>query len=77
MAQFNSKDVSQYLEAYKAEMLMRDILEAKQLSGYTWVVVVLSLQEKILQKQGESCNWEEIKRVLLEQYDFDDFMKVT
>ena len=34
MGQFNGKDVSTYLEAYKAEMLMRDIPEDMRLSGF-------------------------------------------
>ena len=44
MGRFNSKDVLQYLEAYKVEMLMRDIPETKQLSGY---------RKQAIQREGE------------------------
>ena len=34
----NGKDVTNYLEAFKAEMLMRDIVKDRQLIGFTRVV---------------------------------------
>ena len=33
-SQFNEKDISRYLEAYKVRMLMWDIPEAKKVSGF-------------------------------------------
>ena len=58
---FNGKDVSSYLEIYKAERLMRDILEARKLATFVRVVV-LSIHAKILELQVENRNWEEFER---------------
>ena len=33
--QFNGRDVTNYLEAFKAEMLMRNILDESRLSGFS------------------------------------------
>ena len=37
-SRFNGKDVTNYLEAFKAEILMRDVLNDKRLSVFSWVV---------------------------------------
>ena len=38
IGRFGGKDATSYLEAYRAEMLMRDILKDRRLSGFPWVV---------------------------------------
>ena len=48
--QFNGKDVSHYVEAYIAKLLMRDILEARQLSSIM-TVVSLSLHMDVIDLQ--------------------------
>ena len=47
---FNGKDVSHYVEAYIAKLLMRDILEARQLSSIM-TVVSLSLHMDVIDLQ--------------------------
>ena len=58
-SRFNEKDDSWYLEAYKAEMLMKDIPEAKQLSGFARVVM-MSLHGEILEMIAENHDWVEM-----------------
>ena len=38
IGRFNGKDVTSYLEAYRAKMIMRDILVDRQLPGFPQVV---------------------------------------
>ena len=40
IGQFNGKDVTTYVEAYRAKMIIRNIPEDKGSFGYPWVVVV-------------------------------------
>ena len=53
---FNGKDVSRYFEAYKAEMLKRDIPEARQLTGFDRVVM-LRIHAETLELQEDNHNW--------------------
>ena len=52
IGRFNGKDVKSYLEAYRAEMIMRDISEDKKLSGFPRVVT-LSIHAKVLEIQDD------------------------
>ena len=47
---FNGKDMTSYLESYKAEMIMRDISEAKQFSEFPRVVTP-SIHAEVLKVQ--------------------------
>ena len=51
IGRLNGKDVTKYLEAYKAEMIMRDILEERRLSGFLRVVM-LSIPAEVLEVQA-------------------------
>ena len=66
IGQFNGKDVASYLEAYKAEMLMRDISEDKRLSGFPRVVI-LSIHMEVLEVQADCRNWLEFEGRPLER----------
>ena len=54
-SRFNGKDVFCYLETYKAEVLMRDIPEVKQLSGFARLVTP-SLHGEILEMIAKNHN---------------------
>ena len=58
MGRFDGKDVSRYLEGYRAEMLMRDVTAAKRLNSFARVVTP-SLYGEILEMIPESGFWEE------------------
>ena len=50
IGRFGGKNVTSYLEAYRAEMIMRDIPEDRQLSGFPRVVK-LSIHAEVLEVQ--------------------------
>jgi hypothetical protein len=53
IGRFGEKDATSYLEAYQAEMVMRDILEDWRLAGFPRVVM-LSIHAELLEVQAES-----------------------
>ena len=74
MGQFDGKDVSRYLEGYRAELLMRDVIAAKRLNSFARVVTP-SLYREILEMIAESSFWEEFETKLLEKYGLDDSLQ--
>ena len=53
--QLNGKDVSDYMEVYKLEMLMWNILEDRRLSRFPQVVM-LSIHVEVLETQANRRN---------------------
>ena len=51
IGRFSGKDAMSYLEAYRDEMVMRDILVNKWLSGFPWVVSS-SIHAEVLEVQA-------------------------
>ena len=76
MGRFDGKDVSRYLEGYRAEMLMRDVTAAKRLNSFARVVTP-SLYGEILEMIAESGFWEEFETRLLEKYGLDDSLRIS
>ena len=74
--EFIRKDVSHYLEAYKAKMLMRDILEARRLTGFARVVM-LSIHTDILMLQADNHNLKEFEGRLLGRYGLNDSLRMS
>ena len=65
IGRFNGKDVTSYLEAYRAKMIMRDIPEDKWLSGFPRVVTPSIYIE--VEVQAHCRNWSEFKGQLLKR----------
>ena len=76
IGRFNGKDVTNYLQAYRAEMKMRDILEDRRLSGFRWVVTP-SIHTVVLEDQAHCRNWPEFEGRLLEWYNFNDSLRLS
>jgi hypothetical protein len=53
IGQFGGKNAISYLEAYRAEMVMRDIPEDRRLAGFPRVAV-LSIHAEVLEARDES-----------------------
>ena len=70
---FNGKDVTSYLEAYRAEIMIRDIQEDRQLAGFPRVVT-LSIHVEV---RADCRNWAEFEGQLLERYGFDDSLRLS
>ena len=57
-------------------MLMGDISEDKQLSGFPRVIT-LSIHVKVLEIQADYRNWSELEQQLLKRYVFDDLLQLS
>ena len=75
IGRFGGKDATSYLEAYKAEMIMRDIPADRRLSGFPRVVTS-SIHAEVLEVLAGCQTWEEFELRLLEKYEFDDSLRL-
>ena len=67
--QFNGKEVSGYLQDYKAEMLRYGISERLQVSSFNRVATD-ELQERIHEIRQQSPTWESFEEAIRDAYDF-------
>ena len=73
---FNDNDNTNYLEAYKAEMLMRDVPKNRRLSVFHRVVTP-SIHAKVLKVQADCRNWQDFEGQLLKRYGLDDLLRLS
>ena len=76
IGRFNGKDATSYLEAYKAEMLMRNIPEDRRLFGFPRVVTPI-IHEEVLEVQADCHNWAGFEGRLREWYNFDESLRLS
>ena len=60
IGQFGGKYTTSYLEAYRAEMVMRDIPEDRRLTVFPRVAMP-GIHAKVLEVRAESRTWEEFE----------------
>ena len=71
IGRFSGKDATSYLEAYRSEMQMRNILEDSLMNGFPWVLL-LSIHTKMIEIQAGYCDWADFAKRVLEWYSYDD-----
>ena len=76
IGRFGGKNATSYLEAYRAEMIMRDIPADRRLSGFPRVVTP-SIHAEVLEVLAGCQTWEEFELRLLEKYGFDDSLRLS
>ena len=76
IGRFGEKDATSYLEAYRAEMVMRDIPEDMRLAGFPRVAMP-GIHAEVLEARAESRTWEEFEGRLLEKYGLDDVLRLS
>ena len=67
IGRFGGKDATSYLEAYQAEMVMRDIPVDRRLAGFPRVAMS-GIHAEVLEVCAESWTWEEFEGRLHEKY---------
>jgi hypothetical protein len=76
IGRFSGNNATSYLEAYRSEMVMRDITEDRRLSGFPWVATP-GIHAEVLQVREECGTWEEFEGRLLEKYGHDDAFRLS
>jgi hypothetical protein len=71
IGRLSGKNATSYLEAYQAEMVMRDIPEYRRLSGFPRVATP-GVHAEVLEVRDESGSCEEFESWLLEKYGHED-----
>ena len=75
IGRFGGKNATSYLEAYQAEMIMRDIPEDKRLSGFPRLVTP-SIHMEVLKVQAGCQTLEDFERRFLEKYGLDNSLRL-
>jgi hypothetical protein len=70
------KNATSYLEAYRAEMVMRYISEDRRLFGFPRVATP-GVHVEVVEVREESRTWEEFEGRLLEKYGHDDALHLS
>ena len=73
---FSGIDATSYLESYRAEVVMKDILQDRQLTGFPWVAT-LCIHAEVLKVNSEYRTWGEFEERLLEKYGLDDVLRLS
>ena len=76
IGRFGGKDATSNLEAYRAEMVIRDIPKDRQLAGFPRVATP-GIHAEVLEVRAESRTWEEFEGRLLEKYGLDDALRLA
>jgi hypothetical protein len=77
IGRFSGKNATSYLEAYRTEIVMRDIPEERRrLSGFPRVAV-LGIHAEVLEVREECGTWEEFEGRLFEKYGHDDALRLS
>ena len=64
------------MEAYRAEMVMRDILEERRLTGFPRVAMP-GIHAEVLEVRAKSRTLQEFEGRLLEKYGLDDALRLS
>jgi hypothetical protein len=78
IGRFSRKNATSYLEAYRAEMVMREIPEDRRLSGFPRMATP-GIHAEVLEVREEcGCGtWEEFEGRLLEKYGHHDALRLS
>ena len=76
IGQFGGKYTTSYLEAYRAEMVMRDIPEDRRLTVFPRVAMP-GIHAEVLEVRAKIQTWEEFEGRLLEKYGLDDALRLS
>ena len=76
IGRFSWKDATSYLEAYQAEMVMRDIPKDKRLDGFPRVATP-GIHVEVLDVRIGCRTWGEFEGRLLEKYKYEDSLRLS
>ena len=76
IGRFGGKNATSYLEAYRAEMVMRDIPEDRRLARFPRVATT-GIHVEVLEVQAGCRTWEEFEGRLLKKYGLDDSLRLS
>ena len=69
--QFNGRNITEFLDAYKSEMNERDIFEARQISSFKRVAAN-NVQRRVIELQEGKTTWSEFEKAILATFAIED-----
>ena len=74
--QFDGRNITKFLDAYKREMNQRDVSEARQISCFKRVVAS-NILRRVIELQEGRTTWSDFERVILAEFAMEDLSKMT
>ena len=76
MGQLNGRNITEFLDAYKREMVQRDMTEARQILSFKRVVAN-NIQKRVIELQEGKTMWSEFEKALLAEFVTEDSSRMT
>ena len=76
VGQFNGRNITEFLDAYKREMNQRDVSEAHQILSFKRVVAN-NIQRRVIELQEGKTMWSDFERAILAEFATEDFPRMT
>ena len=76
IGRFSGKDATSYLEAYRSEMQMRNILEDRLLTVFPRVLTP-SIYTEMIEIQADFRDWADLLGRILERYNYDESLQLS
>ena len=74
--QFDGRNVTKFLDAYKREMNQRDVSEARQIASFKRVVAN-NIQRRVIELQEGKTTWSEFEKTILAEFVTEDSTRMT
>ena len=74
--QFNGRNITEFLDAYKREMNQRDVSEARQILSFKRVAAN-NVQRRVIEVQEGKTTWYEFEKAILAAFVVEDLSRIT
>ena len=74
--QFDGRNITKFLDAYKREMNQRDVSEARQITSFKRVVAN-NIQRRVIELQEGKTTWSEFEKAILAEFATEDLSRMT
>mgnify|MGYP000170286128 FL=1 len=74
--QFDGRNITKFLDAYRREMNQRDVSEARQISSFKRVVSN-NIQRRVIELQEGKTTWSEFEKATLAEFAREDLSRMT
>ena len=74
--QFDGRNITKFLDAYKREMNLRDVSRARQITSFKRVVMN-NIQRRVIDLQEGKTTWFEFEKAILVEFAPEDFSRMA
>ena len=74
--QFDGKNITKFLDAYKREMNQRDVSKAHQITSFKRVVAN-NIQRRVIDLQEGKTTWSKFEKAILTEFAMEELLRMT